>query len=833
MAKLPTRDSLGAVPSVQPRRGIASIAPSVPDMAVRSSPLVGRGIADLGGGIAAIGKAAEAFQQHELKQQEFETERKFQEFEWSTQRELDERMRQVQPGQTREFADQWQKDYVENGKKFFSDVPDQFKAHYERRLFDVERKLYGSATTFARTEQKRFSTNSISDTTENVYRPRARITPTEELGAVASDYDRLVDTNPDLTPVERDELKRQGRAKIALAHIEGLPPDQAKRVLAAGSTQAVGDAVADRIVKVESRGDPNAQNPNSSAFGAGQFIKSTWLSLIKETRPDIASGKTDAEILQLRGDKDLSRDMVKEYGNRNAKFLRDNGLEPNAANVYLAHFLGPDGARKVLTASPDTPVSELVDKNAIDANRSVLEGRTAGAVQAWATNKMGRIGKTSEVLDALPFETRNQLMKKADADIIKITSEASASRAEQIERQIIDASSNPAATLPPRATIESDPSLKEPARNALLRAHDTAAKDAVKLQAGLAKFADPNAGTFNPYDKDDKAVVDKIYKSFGGNENPAALGTVVRRSGVLPPTASAKLRGDIISNDPARVGASLTTAANLLVTNPNIFATVEGKNDIENNAVAFRHYVDDLGMSAEDAAKRIIRDQSPEYQAGVKAKLKTEDIDTKLKKELSINDLAGAFDESWLPFTNPNVGFDPGTRQGMYAQYAEQVKERYLENGDWSLAKKQAANDLKKTWGVTSVNGKSVVMQYPPERAPVYAGIENASEAIAGHAVEIVKAEFGADIDRASIRLQPIPGATAAAYKAGRPPPYMLMWTDKAGTVHMLNPGKAFVADPQALRGAQTDKRRKGFEAGVETSIANQPTLETSAYGAP
>src|SRR5689334_21946280 len=40
-------------------------------------------------------------------------------------------------------------------------------------------------------------------------------------------------------------------------------------------------SVVERIVQVESGGDPNAKNPRSTATGAAQFIDATWLELIR------------------------------------------------------------------------------------------------------------------------------------------------------------------------------------------------------------------------------------------------------------------------------------------------------------------------------------------------------------------------------------------------------------------------------------------------------------------------------------------------------------------------------------------------------------------------
>ncbi len=611
--------------------------------------------------------------------------------------------------------------------------------------------------------------------------------------------------------------KRDWTENYAIAKISVLPAEERTTLL-----RPPGDVV-DRIIGVESGGKATAKNPNSTAYGAGQFIKETWLSLIKETRPDIANGRSDDALLALRGDAGLSREMVTAYAAKNSAYLRSQGVDASPGNVYLAHFLGPDGAAKVLKAAPGTPVADLVGEEAVKANLSVLGGKTAGSVVAWASDKMG--GRTGTPVDFIPYDKRVALYRQAEGEVLQQRTTNGVARGEQFERNLIDAAAGKA-DLVPRSSIENDPLLTEPARNTLLRQYDTATKELAAYQQVWTKFSNPEGGPFNPLDADERKAVDTLYQGLGGG--PKVLQAVVSRTGILPKSAAVAMRGDLISNDPARVQLSLNLSANLIATNPNIFAGVEGKADLENNAIAFRHYVDDLGMTGDDAAKKIIREQSPEYQASVKAKLKNEDIDAKVRKDLSINDLAGAFDQvPWIPFTDPSVGFDPNTRQVMFAQYAEQVKERYLETGDWDVAKKQAADTLKRTWGVTRVNGSAVVMPYPPERAPAYAGIENASEAIAMQAIDAIKAEWGGpagEIDRRSLRFTPVPGATAAAYKSGQPVPYIISWQDKNELVHTLNPGRAFVFDPVAVRESQTQKRGDKFGKAAEAVDARRET---------
>lgn len=144
----------------------------------------------------------------------------------------------------------------------------------------------------------------------------------------------------------------------------------------------------DSIIAVESGGNPNAANPSSSASGLGQFIDSTWLSTIRKHRPDLAGGKTDQELLALKTDPGLSKEMIGAYASDNQSILSKAGLPVTDGTTYLAHFAGPQGAVKVLSSSPDTPVSAILGASAVKAN-PFLNGMTAADLISWAGRKMG------------------------------------------------------------------------------------------------------------------------------------------------------------------------------------------------------------------------------------------------------------------------------------------------------------------------------------------------------------------------------------------------------------------------------------------------------------
>lgn len=147
-------------------------------------------------------------------------------------------------------------------------------------------------------------------------------------------------------------------------------------------------ALVDQIISAESGGNPNARNSLSSAGGAGQFIDSTWLSMLRKHRPDIADGKSDSDLLALKFDPALSKAMTAAYAADNAGILQNAGVSVTPGSTYLAHFAGPQGAVGILNADPATPVASILTPAAVRAN-PFLQGMTAGDLAAWANHKVG------------------------------------------------------------------------------------------------------------------------------------------------------------------------------------------------------------------------------------------------------------------------------------------------------------------------------------------------------------------------------------------------------------------------------------------------------------
>jgi hypothetical protein len=187
-----------------------------------------------------------------------------------------------------------------------------------------------------------------------------------------------------MTPA--DQMAVQAKLEPIVRDVEAEATANAIRL---GGTPAPSGDVVEQIVGVESGGRDDAKNPNSSATGAGQFLRATWLDLVKRNRPELAKGKSDDEIAALRTDGVLAREMVQQYAAENGRKLSARGLPLTAPNLYAAHHFGPEGGARFASASPNTPMADILPKAAIDAN-DYLRGKTVGEIrQNWAKRGIG------------------------------------------------------------------------------------------------------------------------------------------------------------------------------------------------------------------------------------------------------------------------------------------------------------------------------------------------------------------------------------------------------------------------------------------------------------
>jgi len=171
------------------------------------------------------------------------------------------------------------------------------------------------------------------------------------------------------------------------------------------------------LARVESNFNPAARAPRSSATGLFQFKDHDWLEAIRafgaeyglqayatqvkpvgdtglEQQP-IVRDPLQLEVLALRLNPRLSTLMAAETIRRNVPILSSKtGHEPSRTELYLAHYLGLDGAVKfleLLDKAPATIAGDIFPEEAAN-NPGVFQGaqrqpRTVAEVYQWLDSK--------------------------------------------------------------------------------------------------------------------------------------------------------------------------------------------------------------------------------------------------------------------------------------------------------------------------------------------------------------------------------------------------------------------------------------------------------------
>jgi hypothetical protein len=142
-----------------------------------------------------------------------------------------------------------------------------------------------------------------------------------------------------------------------------------------------------RIIQIESAGNPDAGPPKGSAAGLGQFIIDTWNRTGKKYFPALVRRFGAAWAGMRRGKKTATLQLLML-----ARFTEDNvralGAGWGDGELYMAHFLGIGDARNVFRADPSDRVEKHVTPKAVENNHSILAGKTCAQVRAWAASSM-------------------------------------------------------------------------------------------------------------------------------------------------------------------------------------------------------------------------------------------------------------------------------------------------------------------------------------------------------------------------------------------------------------------------------------------------------------
>jgi hypothetical protein len=434
--------------------------------------------------------------------------------------------------------------------------------------------------------------------------------------------------DPNLSPGDRQKLY-----PATVAVIKGIDANAIVSSITDDSYNA-------KVIKVESAGKANAKNPNSSATGHHQFIESTWLetvaSLRKQGGAQWADGKSRQEILAMREDAGASSEVFQHFRDNNAAVLQANGLPVNDTTEYMAHFFGAGGAVEVLSADPDTLVSDILPAKVIKAN-AFLEGKSAAWAKNWAARKM--TVKSSDLA-----AQQVQIDQIEDTEVRAMASKELSKRI-SMKKRLEDAAAVGYAerlaseddTLTEQE-IRQDQSISDAAQDALVSELQKQRKTQIEVQKTINQALDPNH-VFDPFDSKQRNQINDAYNFLIDGEDPlsppgfAAAGEFAMNTGVAPQSWYNAIRAAAYSGDPQRLATALEQLNQVDQRFPGAIDMYDGKShvrDLLSDYSTLSQY-----MEGEVATQRIIENNSPEF----KAKLKNQsDAAKAASKNLEIGD---------------------------------------------------------------------------------------------------------------------------------------------------------------------------------------------------
>ena len=675
---------------------------------------------------------------------------------------------------------------------FLASLPEHLQGEYRARATALRGQLEATAANDELTARRSFAADVVTSQTEAS--ALAVSQNPDALEAHTADVISLVQETG-LPPSQAGPIAREAQQQLAMAAARGeIERDPAgmqvrlDRILGnVGESGGPVQQLVDQIVQAESSGRADARNPRSTATGAGQFIEETWLDFIRDERPDLAQGRSRAQVLALRNDGQLSRQAVARYARVNEAALRSAGLPVSAGTLYLGHFLGPEGAISILRADPSESARSVLGDRVINANPH-LRGKSAGWVVDWAARRMDEMeGPVRQATSDDPILSRLSASNIAALGgmVEDRFSVIEAARTQELAALKDDFNLRLATedlTLTEEEILSSP--LDEGDQATLIRSLRSGQSQRRETASYVQMIQ--NGSLLDPFSTDDRNGVSRAYDSIVGDQDvlqdeaaQQVAQLVYERTAIVPERVHNRLRQAARSTNPEDIATAGALAANLALINPGGLTVRGGGTEVERLATQFQHYTRNLGYPVDQASEIIASLNDPQLATRRETLLDSEPVKAALE---DIDEVAvlNVFDGGIIDVRPPSqLGETPEASAVIMGEYRSIYREEVaLANGDLELAKVTTDQRIRSIYGASELTlaGDRTVTRYPPELA--YPSVGGSHDYIREQLMEAIEAEdteLGDDV-----RLQ-YTELTENAVLAGRPAPYDVWYIDGDG----------------------------------------------------
>jgi hypothetical protein len=743
------------------------------------------------------------------------------------------------------FAEQ-QTNIAPNGVGFAETVGRTFNESYDEFLGHLPEPLRPQFIELVRGERERWLTQAAAvendqrnawyrdGVAETLDTKQAEVFEAPELFDVAlADINRTIEASG-LPPTEQEALKDAALKSLGQTVGERYVRDNPAALTPDALGLTAREGYYDAIRSAESGGNDQAANPRSSAFGRYQFTAGTWKGLV-ERYP--GAGLT----IDGRADPAQQEVAIRLFTAENERTLQAAGIPATDANLYSAHFLGADGAKRVLSGADGSLVSNYVPREVIDAN-PFLEGMTVARFKSWAERKTSGADsgapKPSPEFAGLSFGERVELYDRAIASQAEQVKAAQATAKSQYDalKGSLELGIQTGEVASEQTILNS--ALTDGDKATLLRSYRAAQEEVAASDAFLRSWAEGTQPDLNPYNADDRKLATDAYNSLlesvPEDQRASASAQFIADTGIVPPPVVADVRQNLAAVDVNSVGQGLAQAAAIYDAAPMGLDSVEHGKQVAEAAATYKELVGSRGLSLEQAAQHVIdmRDPAKVRQAEVLDKAWNEAVKD---ERFTVGDVLSAFGDNALP-GGPVAGMTPAQAAGLTADYLMAAERAFkgAANGDIDIARRIALEEMKRTYGVSTTSGTPVVMKFPPEH--FYPAVDGSQEYIRALALKDAK-----DVvpDAANVMLVATP-ETSQDVRAGRPPRYNLMYQLPDGRWDMAS--GLFMVDTtsiEALNELASEERairfqmERDFQERINTRETGQTVFDLLGGGDP
>lgn len=685
----------------------------IPDTRVDNS--IGQGLSQIGG---ALGNHADMQNQMALRRQQMEqqvddfaTNQAFQ--RWQDDNALDFAKHQEGMAPSgKGFTDNVSGIFTKRSEEFLKSVPDSLKPKFAELVATARNQWIDKGAAVEIDQRNNWYRTSITERQQTLQ--NQVFNDPAMFDAARQDVHRTIDASG-LSLTEKEKLKKQADEMLSLTigereirNAEANPStvkDAANRLGVRGGTvngiPAEGRALLDTIAGTESPGynvlnggerftsfadHPRRKGAGGTTTAAGryQFVKATW---------DRA-----ATALNLK-------DFSPESQDKAAWWLAQADYKARTGRELLPDIQSGDPiqqsrVRRVLSATWEGLKS-------LDDGKFVKNVSSAPTSAPPADTRYANLSLSQRLS---LYDQMNAAAQRGQSVI-----DAQVKAAYESEKGALQLGIQTGEVSSDQQIMQSN--MRDSDKATLLSALRTRQGDQFMTAQALSDFQN-GALSIDPYSSDGKKKVDAIggviNQSVAPENRQAVLERLVAQSGTVPQSTLNQLRAGAESQVPSEVEAALQTASRFSQVNPSALSRRDGGSAVQKKVDDFDYYVNSLNLSPSEAAKRIAEQNDPNK---IRERKALEPAAKEFRKQIENTDIGSMFDDSWLPFNDPKVGFTEMQAAGIAADYLAIAEEQfYASGGNPELAKNRANAEMKRLYGATEITGTKTVMKYPPEK---------------------------------------------------------------------------------------------------------------------